>query len=328
MAGHPQASERFVRKPLLPEGSSIKIVPNLLAGLLLLSLIPGAAQDNDAQVHVVPVASLAAPVTQATQPAASPQDTKREDMKREDTKSEDTKSQDQQPESSQEITIPAGTRLSLALVRSLSFKHTKPGDNVNLQFIFPVTAGDRMVIPPGTYLQGIIERVKERDSAYQVMSMRLFSADVIFSTGYTVSIYGPLDVSPTYGKLARRLYPKSAGRVPVMADTGGPTLPPLPPLPHVGPSMGEMIGIAVGVAAAAAIAGFVVYHNHDFLMEAGTPVEITLSTPLVLDANQVTDAVQLFAKAPPEIVRPPRTMRTCWTAGTPDYPSTPYPCPY
>jgi type IV secretion system protein VirB10 len=320
MKGHPQAAESFVLKVLLPGKSGIKTVRNFLPGLLLLSFIPGAAQYDDAQVHIVPVASLAAPATQATQPGAS----------RQDTKSQDVKSEDQQPESPQEVTIPAGTRLPLALVRSLSFKHTKPGDNVNLQFIFPVTAGDRMVIPPGTYLQGIIEQVTDRDRTYEVMSMRLFSADVIFATGYTASIYGPLDVSPTYGKLARRLpfRPATPGQVPVMASTGGPTLPPLPPLPHVGPSMGEMIGISVGLVAAAATFGYVVYHNHDLLMEAGTPVEITLVTPLVLDANRVTDAVQLFAKAPPEIVPPPRRMRTCWTPEQPGFPSTPYPCPY
>jgi hypothetical protein len=296
-------------------GKSTKIACKFLPGLLLVGFIPGAAQDDDAQVHIVPAASLAAPATQVTQPDASRQDRKDND-------------QEQQPAPDEKITVPAGTRLSLALVRSLSLKHTRPGDNINLQFIFPVTAGNRMIIPPGTYLQGVIDQVMDRDRSYEVMSMRLRSADVIFATGYTVSIPGPLDVNPTYGKLARRLSPRTPGQVPVMADTGGPTLPPLPPLPHVGPSIGAMIGISLGIAAAATVGVLIAYHNHDFLMEAGTPVEIILSAPLVLDANSANQAVRQFANAPPEIVRPPRRMRTCWTTGTPDYPSTPYPCPY
>jgi hypothetical protein len=311
MTDHRRTAKADRWRRLLSVKRSIQIVRHFVPGLLLLSFIPGAAQDDDAEVHIVPVASFAAPAPQATQPDAS----------------QDTKSQDQQV-AHEEITLPPGTRLSLALVRSLSFKHTKPGDNVNLQFIFPVTAGQRMVIPPGTYLQGAIDQVMERDRAYELMSMKLRSADLIFATGYAVSIPGPLDVYPTYGKLARGYAPKTPGQVPVMAATGGPTLPPLPPLPHLGPSMGELIGIGVGVAAAAATVGFIAYHNRDFLMEAGTPVEITLSAPLVLDANQVTEAVRQFANGPPQIVPPPRKMRTCWTASTPDFPSTPYPCPY
>src|SRR5215472_1632384 len=314
MIHHRQAAGVNRWRQVLPENSPIKIVSSFLPGLLLLSFIPGAAQDDDAAVHVVPVASSswAAPASQATSPDASPQDPKRQDQQVTD----------------ETITLPPGTRLLLALVRSLSIKHTKAGDIVNLQFIFPVTAGQRMVIPPGAYLQGQIDQVMERDRAYELMSVKLRSADVIFATGYTVSIPGPLDVNPTYGKLARRRSPKVPGQVPVLAATGDPTLPPLPPLPHVGPSMGEILGISLGIAAAATVGFVVAYHNHDYLMEAGTPVEITLSAPLVLDAGQVSAAIQQFANVPPQIVPPPRKMRTCWTTGTPDYPSTPYPCPY
>jgi hypothetical protein len=163
-----------------------------------------------------------------------------------------------------------------------------------------------MVIPPGKYLQGVIDQVMERDRAYELMSIKLRSADLIFATGYAVSIPGPLDVYPTYGKLARVYAPKTPGHIPVMAATGDPTLPPLPPLPHVGPSMGELIGIGVGVVAAAATVGFIVYHNRDFLMEAGTPVEITLSAPLVLHASQVTE---------PSSSLPKRRLKLCRLPG-------------
>jgi len=239
--------------------------------------------------------------------------------------------QDQQPApGDNKITIPAGTRLSLALYRPLSFKHTRPGDSVNLQFVFPVTNGNRMVIPPGTYVQGVIDQITRHDRYYEVLAIRLRSADVIFATGYIVTISGPLDVTPTYGKLAAPDSPRTS-QAPVMAAAGGantPTLPPLPPLPHIGPSPGVLIGVGVGIAAAGTVTALVLYHHRDFVMEAGTPVEITLASPLVLDESSVSAAVQQFSKAPPEIVKPARRMRTCWTTGTPDYPSTPYPCPY
>src|SRR5215470_4381099 len=235
--------------------------------------------------------------------------------------------QSQQPPAEEsEISIPAGTRLSLALFRSISFKHTKSGDPVHLQVVFPVTVGNRMVIPPGTYVQGVVDAIKRGNRRYEVLAMRLRWADIIFATGYTVSISGPLDVDPTYGALSRPA-PRSK-QVPVMADTGPPQLPPLPPLPSLGPSPAVITGIVFGTLAAATVGAVIWYHNRDFLMEAGTPVEIILTSPLVLDEGSVTAAVKQFSAAPPEIVPPPRRMRTCWTTGTPDYPSTPYPCPY
>lgn len=277
---------------------------------LALAALPSFAQNDsdDPQVQIMPVGWRVAQAAKPDQPAQNSQ------------------SQDQEPTSSDfKLTVPAGTRLSLALARSISFKHTKPGDEVNLQLAFPVVVGSRMVIPPGTYVQGVIEEITRHNRAYEVVAMRLSSANVIFSTGYTVSISGPLEVNPTYGQLAPPNSP-NAEQVPVMAATG-PTPPPLPPLPNIGPSAVKITAIVFGSLAAVAVTTVILYHNRDFLMEAGTPVEIELSSPLDLDNTSVTAAVEQFSKAPPEMVRPPRRMRTCWTSD-PNYPTTPYPCAY
>src|SRR5215469_1867762 len=269
---------------------------------------PAAAQSDAPRVEIMPAKLLMTQAPVQEQQVQEPQ------------------SPQQPPAEESEITIPAGTRLSLALFRSISFKHTKSGDPVHLQVVFPVTVGNRMVIPPGTYVQGVVDAIKRGNRRYEVLAMRLRWADIIFATGYTVSISGPLDLDPTYGALSRPA-PRSK-QVPVMADTGPPQLPPLPPLPSLGPSPAVITGIIFGTLAAATVGAVIWYHNRDFLMEAGTPVEIILTSPLVLDEGSVTAAVKQFSAAPPEIVPPPRRMRTCWTTGTPDYPSTPYPCPY
>jgi len=280
-----------------------------LLAIILLATLPAWAQDDDPLIHVVPPESTLAQLTQAPLPSAQDQD------------------RQATTDQNQNITLPPGTRLSLALVRSISFKHSRRGDRVNLQVVFPVISGNTMVIPPGTYVQGVLDEITRSDRRYEVLAMRLRSADMAFSTGYTVSISGPLDLNPTYGKLAPPDSPVN-GQVPVMAATGPPTLPPLPPLPQIGPSPGKVIGITFGALAAGTIVAVILYHNRDFLMEAGTPVEIDLSEPLVLDQSSVTAALQQFSQAPPQIVDAPRRMRTCWTPATPDYPSTPYPCPW
>src|SRR5260370_1235745 len=156
----------------------------VLVVTFMLPAWPAFAQDvvlyDDAQVEILPSPAVLAQVTTQQPQVQQPQD--------------------QQPApGDNKITIPAGTRLSLALYRPLSFTHTRPGDSVHLHFVFPVTNGNRIVIPPGTYVQGIIDEITRYDRRYEVLAIRLRSADVIFTTGYIVQISGPPAVPPTYG---------------------------------------------------------------------------------------------------------------------------------
>jgi hypothetical protein len=59
-----------------------------------------------------------------------------------------------------EIVVPAGTRIPLALVNSLSTKHSAEGDRVYLQTVFPITITGRIVIPRGSYVTGTVTEAK------------------------------------------------------------------------------------------------------------------------------------------------------------------------
>ena len=59
-----------------------------------------------------------------------------------------------------EIVVPAGTKIPLALVNSLSTKHSGEGDRVYLQTTFPVVIDGRIVIPRGSYVAGTVTEVK------------------------------------------------------------------------------------------------------------------------------------------------------------------------
>jgi hypothetical protein len=288
-----------IRQGLLP-------VTLLLAGL--------ASQAQEPQVHIVPATPKQAQVT-----LASLQD----------------QTQQPSPAPNTMVMVPPGTRLSVAPVRWISLKHTRPGDNVNLQITFPVTNGDQMVIPPGTYIQGIVDRITRREHHKYLLNVQLRSADIIFATGYTVTIPGSVNVDPVIAQLTLPYSPNqqsaptlaAAGErnIPVMSATGSTTLPPLPPLPSLGSGV-KTAAIAVGVAAAVGtvvVVGLAI-HRSDVVMEVGTPMEITLPGPLYLDVDRVQTAVQRYGvtinNAPPQIVQPPQ--RICWTPDTPDTPDT------
>lgn len=89
------------------------------------------------------------------------------------------------------VVVPPGTRIPLALQRPISTRTTRPGDMAYLLTTAPVVAGDKMVIPPDTFVQGQIARVTirgvDRDGELQIRS-----AHMVFSNGYTVGI--PYDI--------------------------------------------------------------------------------------------------------------------------------------
>jgi type IV secretion system protein VirB10 len=59
-----------------------------------------------------------------------------------------------------EFVIEAGTRVPLALINSVSTKHSAEGDRIYLETVFPIMANGRIVIPPGSYVAGTVTQVK------------------------------------------------------------------------------------------------------------------------------------------------------------------------
>src|SRR5450759_3132764 len=54
------------------------------------------------------------------------------------------------------VTVPAGTHIALALRNTVDTKHSKEGDRIYLETIYPVAADGRIVIPPGSFVNGTV----------------------------------------------------------------------------------------------------------------------------------------------------------------------------
>lgn len=59
-----------------------------------------------------------------------------------------------------EFVIEPGTRVPLALINSVSTKHSAEGDRIYLETVFPIMTQGRIVIPPGSYVAGTVTYVK------------------------------------------------------------------------------------------------------------------------------------------------------------------------
>jgi len=56
--------------------------------------------------------------------------------------------------------IQPGTHIPLSMINSVNTKNSVPGDRVYLQTVFPILAGGKIVIPPGSYVEGTVTEVK------------------------------------------------------------------------------------------------------------------------------------------------------------------------
>ncbi|HEY6308999.1 MAG TPA: hypothetical protein VI488_21360 [Candidatus Angelobacter sp.] len=88
------------------------------------------------------------------------------------------------------LTIPAGTQIFLALVRSFPAKSSKPGDGIYLETIFPVLVNGKLMIPAGTFLQGSFQSFTHPKKPKGSTAVQLQSAQMIFANGYTLSLAG------------------------------------------------------------------------------------------------------------------------------------------
>ena len=201
------------------------------------------------------------------------------------------------------IVIPAGTTVVLSLTAPILAKSAKAGDSVYAQTAFPVTMNNQMAIPPGTYVQGIIDTLTRPGWLSPHAQLQIHFTKIIFANGYTVDLAGPRSVS-----------------------VGAPAASPASPAPGTPPPPAD------DVIAAVATPYVLVTSRNDVLLDNDSQIEMVLQVPLRLNAAKVAAAMRQSNPAPLAQLksatrcRPiPATPATPDTVipGTPGTPGTP-----
>jgi hypothetical protein len=86
------------------------------------------------------------------------------------------------------LAVPAETKVSLALTGPVWSQSAKPGDSLYAVTIFPVAIDNQMAIPPGTYLQGIIDTITRPSWLSNHAEFQMHFTRMIFANGYTVEL--------------------------------------------------------------------------------------------------------------------------------------------
>jgi hypothetical protein len=231
-------------------------------------------------MRVFALVLLAASTCWAQEPAANPQPL--------------SQAQVQAPAVSQDqtIIIPEGTRIPLALAGPVTTK-TRPGNAVRAVTGFPVTVGTQLAIPVGTYVEGVIDKV--RRGGRSGPSLQMHFTRILYANGYSVAIDGAnLQAKALSPKLSSPETTAFAGEsgsnyaLPAQQSSGSPTLQ--PPPSH----MGTIVGVSVGSAAAMIVTLVLLAHHNAassfVLFDTGWQFEMVLESPLSVDAASVAAA--------------------------------------
>ncbi len=187
-------------------------------------------------------------------------------------------SNSQTPKTPQQLVIPAGTKVPVALKHAISTRGTREGDAVYAETTFPVVANGRVLIPAGTYVQGRISHIQKAGRIKGRAEVLMHFTTLIYPSGYTVLLPGAVDNAPGVDKtqvkdnegtiradsqkgekIATAAGTAATGTVIGAASAGG---------------KGALIGAGIGGAVGTAIG--MLSRGNDVKMEAGTTLEMVI----------------------------------------------------
>jgi hypothetical protein len=190
---------------------------------------------------------------------------------------------------SDQVVIPAGTRVPLSLQYAISTRGTRDGDAVYAQTTFPIVVNGKMLAPAGTYVQGRISHIQRGGHIKGRAEVLMHFTSLVYPSGYTVMLPGSIENSAGVDRTSVKdkegtIQEDSdaghkAGTVASTAGTGA----------LIGGLSngvkGGLIGAGAGGAVGMAIA--TLSRGKDIQMMAGTTFEMVIEREVTLDGSRI-----------------------------------------
>ena len=200
-----------------------------------------------------------------------------------------------EPAVQKSFVVPAGTKVLLQLRSALNTRSAKPRDGVYLASTFPVVVGNRVMIPSGVYVQGVVDRVVRAGHVSGRSQLDMHFTSIIFPNGTVVEIPGIVNSLP--GASKQKVKSDGEGTIEQETDKGrnaaktaeiaiptGGTVGSISGIDSGHPLAGGLAGIGAGLATVGLVTLFT--RGADVNIESGSQVEMVLQRPLILvEAN-------------------------------------------
>ena len=228
-------------------------------------------------------------------------------------------------------TVPSGTKVLLQLRSSLNSKSARAGDGVYLASAFPVVVGNRVMIPAGVFVQGVVDRVTRAGHVKGRAQLDMHFTSIIFPNGTVVEIPGVVSGLPGASKQQVKDgegtieqdtdKTRNAGKTAEIALPTGATVGSIAGLGGGHPLAGSFGGLGAGLAAVGLVSLFT--RGADVNIEAGTQVEMVLQRPLILEEENLAEgtaqgaapAMVPSASQPRPMQKPGRPQLICPPGG-------------
>jgi hypothetical protein len=185
--------------------------------------------------------------------------------------------------------VPSGTKIPLTLTQGLTSKTAKEGDPVYAQTAFPITQDNHIVIPAGSYVQGVIRRVVRPGRVKGRAELQMSFTSMIFPNGYTVllpaTVHGvpgsqSVDTKGSEGTIqGQGSKGKDAATIAKTAGAGA----------GIGAISGSGKGAGIGAAAGSAlgIATVLLTRGPEIQLDPGSSIEMILERDLSLEGTKL-----------------------------------------
>jgi hypothetical protein len=199
---------------------------------------------------------------------------------------------DSKDDNNHALTIPAGSKIPVALKHAISTKSAREGDSVYAETNFPFVLNEKVLVPAGTYVQGKISQVKRGGRIHGRAELLIHFTTLIYPSGYTVMLPGAVENVPGADKTTMkgeegtiRQDSQTGQKVGTVASTAG-TGAVIGGLSRGG--KGAAVGAGIGGAVGTAIA--LLSRGNDVRLEPGTTIEMVIQRPIELDGTRLASA--------------------------------------
>jgi len=200
------------------------------------------------------------------------------------------------------VTVPAGTKVMMFLTSPMHSTSGTAGSGLYLETLYPVILENRVVIPAGSQVQGVVERNRRPGHVERTSEFRFRFTTLVFPNNRVLPIAGGLMSLPGNRNVRTKDKEGTVGtvdegeKVVTAAVTGGGAGAIIGSVRHFG--IGTYVG--AGLGAGAGVLSVLLKRGSDISLPVGAQVEMVLETPVALDPDQVAFNSQF--------VRPPRSV--------------------
>jgi hypothetical protein len=189
---------------------------------------------------------------------------------------------------SENIIVPAGTRVAVVLENGISTRSAKAGDSLYFRTSFPITQNNQIVVPVGSYLRGELLESKRPGRIKGRGEFRMRVNTLILPNGYTVD----LNAAPRSADTGGHETMDSEGKV-TSGGGKGKDVGTVATTTVTGAGIGAIAGgakgagIGAGIGGLAGLGAILLTRGPEAELPRGSTLDIVLEHGLNLDGSQI-----------------------------------------